>query len=340
MHENRLRRRLAILRGKRSGCVDRDQYYLERAERARTERKARVLLRRMQPVALVVPRWSEVRAFLDDVSVDLQLGAPAVQCRTLSLAPLAGRTPHQAWSWLVEAVTGFCGLEIEGPAWRVVSRHGFRTTMQGLFVRADLGDRRCLMIHGLEHLQVEALRDVIDVFAAHVADRVGEPRFNLLLAGSIDAPHFEFPGVERLVLPDFADQEAVEALIEHLGPADVPRLRSLLDAVGGIPAVLDAFGTGAAGGITEVVADRSAVWRVLGDLALDIRRAFEIVAADTALLGRLEVLAKLGPLPPESDKDERLLRAGLVRAVGGSARSRRTVLRAPVLADLALAGAT
>jgi hypothetical protein len=334
---NRLLRHRAILRGKRQGCVDRDQYYLERADRARVERKVRVLLRRQLPVALVTPRWSQARRFLDDLATDLQLGEPEVSCRTLSLAGLEGRTPHQAWSFLVLAVTEFCELEIDGPAWKVVSRHGFRHTIKDLFARADQGRRRCLMIHGLESMHVEALRDLIDVFEDHCHHREGEGRFNLLLAGSIDAPHFEFAGVERLVLPDFAEEEALGALVEHVGVADVPRLQSFVSLVGGIPAVLDAFGTEAADRISEVIADRNAVWRALGNLALDIRRAFEIVAADESLLGRLEALARDGALPPDPS-DERLLRAGLVRTVGHSAHDRRTMLRSPVLADLALAG--
>ena len=48
----------------------------------------RVLLRRQLPVALITPRWSQARRFLDDLSVDLQLGEPGVTCRTLSLAGL------------------------------------------------------------------------------------------------------------------------------------------------------------------------------------------------------------------------------------------------------------
>lgn len=332
----RLDRRLAILRGKREGAFDRDQYYLEQAERARVSRKVRSLLRRMQPLTLVTPRWSQPRRFLDDVAVDLMLGEPAVRCRTLSLQPLEGRTPHQAWAWIVLAITEFCGLPIDGPAWQVVSRHGFRHVLRELLVRADAGERRCLMIHGLEHIHVEALRDLMEVFEDHVHHRAGEARFNLALAGSIDAPHFEFVGMERIVLPDFSEREALEALVEHLGPVELPRLRSLVALVGGLPAILDALGTEASDRLSEVVADRRALWRVLGGLALEIRRSFEIVAADDRLLERLEELARSGPLPEDPATDDALGRAGLTR-VDGPARRRRTSLRAPALGDLALA---
>lgn len=330
----RLQRRTTILRGKRQGAFDRDQYYLERAARARVARKARIRLRRMEPLVLVTPRWSEARRFLDDLAVDLLVGDPSVRARTLSLAPLEGRTPHQAWSWLVMAMTEFCSLPLEGPAWQVVSRRGFRHVMRDLFVGAEQGERRCLMLHGLENVHVEALRDLIDVFQEHVRSRRGEPHFNLLLAGAIEARHFELEGAERLTLPDFSDHEALEALCEYVGAEHVPKLRTVTASVGGIPAVLDVLGTVAADRLSDVAAEHSAVWRVAGHLAIEIRRAFDIVAGDELLLSRIEQIAKEGPQPPDP-RDDALMRAGLVRQVGPSERNRKTVLRAPFLQDLA-----
>jgi hypothetical protein len=332
-HLGRLERRTAILRGKRAGSFDRDQYYLERAVRARVARKARIRLRRMEPLVLVTPRWSEARRFLDDLAVDLLVGEPAVRARTLSLAPLQGRTPHQAWSWLVMAMTEICSLPLDGPAWQMVSRRGFRHVMRDLFDGADHGERRCLMLHGLENVHVEALRDLIDVFQDHVRRRTREGRFNLLLAGSIDAPHFDFEGVERLVLPDFAEHEALEVLCEYVGADQMPKLRTVATTVGGIPAVLDVLGTAAAERLSDVAAERSAVWRVAGPIATEIRRAFDIVAADEVLLSRIEKIAREGPQPPDP-RDDALIRAGLVRQVGPTDSSRKTVLRAPFLQDL------
>lgn len=332
MTAHRLDRRLAILRGKRNSAFDRDQYYLERAIRARVARRTRVLLRRMRPVVMVTPRWSQARRFLDDVATDLLLGEPRVVCRTLSLAPLEGRTPHQAWNWLVLAITEFCELGESEGAWRMVSRHGFRHTIKNLFLRAEQdASRRCLMIHGLEHMHVEALRDLIHVFEDHVHQREGEARFNLLLAGSIDAPHFDIAGTERLVLPDYADREALEALVEHLGVDEVPKLRDLVSIVGGVPAMLDAFGQDVPGVIGEVIADRRSAWRLMGNLALEMQQAFSIVAADDALHDRMEELANASGWLPLDPRDDALIRAGLVRIESGRAQ-----LRAPVLGDLAL----
>ena len=63
---HRLDRRIRILRGKRNGAFDPDQYYLERASRAKVARKVRFHLRRMDPVVLITPRWSEARVFLEE----------------------------------------------------------------------------------------------------------------------------------------------------------------------------------------------------------------------------------------------------------------------------------
>ncbi|MBX2800040.1 MAG: hypothetical protein KTR31_20350 [Myxococcales bacterium] len=330
----RLDRRLTILRGKRQGAFDPDQYYLEEAIRARVARKTRCYLRNMQPVVLITPRWSQPRRFLDDVAVDLAVGEPSVHCRTLSFRPLDGRTPHQAWSWLVQAIVEFCGLSVNGEAWQAVSRHGFRVVMKELFRRAEQEPRRCLMIHSAEHIHVEALQDFISVFEDHLHHRTTNPGFNLLLAGAVDAPHLEFQGARRLLLPDFNETEALEALVEHLGPDNLPRLRSLVATVGGIPAVIDALGTEAAGRISDVVADRRSFWRTLGPLGQEIRRAFDIVAADPSLSARLQDLASHGPLPPDSRRDARLLKAGLIHQVGRQAHRTTTQLRAPVFADL------
>lgn len=327
----RLARRTTILKGKRSGAFDPDQYYAERASRARIARKARIRLRRMEPLVLVTPRWSEARRFLDDLATDLLVGVPAVRARTLSLHPLQGRTPHQAWSWLVLAMTEFCCLPLEGPAWQVVSRRGFRHVMRDLFAGAEEGERRCLMLHGLENVHVEALRDLIDVFSEHVAGRSGPAHFNLLLAGAIDAPHFEFEGVERLVLPDFADFEALEALVESVGSENLQKLKSITESVGGIPAVLDALSQRAPERLSELVAERRAVWKVAGPIAGEIRKAVDIVTADELLLSRFEQIAREGPLPPDP-RDEALIRAGLVRQSGPQG-TRRTSLRAPFLQD-------
>jgi len=334
---NRLDRRMKILAGKRDGAFDQDQYWFEKARRERVARRVRSRLRRMEPMVLVTPRWSKARRFLDDVATDLQLGEPSVRCRTLSLLPLAGRSLPQSWAWLVAAVTGFCNVDLPGPAWQAVSGQGFRAVMSDLLARAEDGPARCLMIHGLEHLHVEALTDLISVFDDHVRQTGQGRRFNLLLAGTIDASHFEFEAVQRIILTDFSDEEAREVLVEHMGPVEHHLLDATVGLVGGVPAILDQVGELGLSCLTEIAANRDAVWKALGTLAVEIRAAFDIVASDDELSTRLEALAAEGVLPELPESDYRLIRTGLIKA--GSRERRGTIqMRAPVFADLALAG--
>lgn len=332
---NRLERRLAILRGKRQGAFDPDQYHFERARRTRLARRVRTRLRRLEPVALVTPRWSQPHRFLDDLAADLAVGEPAVACRMLDCRALAGRTRHQAWAWFVEALTEFCGLTLDGPSWQAVARLGFRTVVRSLLTRADAtGERRALMLHGVEHAPPGALDDLVDAFGEHVREAGSARRFTLLVAGAGDLP--DLVEGEPLVLPDFAEAEAVEVLVEHLGPLEPHRLRSVVALVGGIPAVLDALGAGPESRLTDIVQDRDVVWRAIGRLGQEIRSAFAHVASDGSLLQRFERIALDGPVPEDPASDRELLRAGFVdveRGVGG----RFAQLRAPVFADLAVA---
>ena len=326
MIQHRLDRRLVILRATRQGAFDPDQRYLENAERTRASRQLRVLLRRSVPVTMVTPRWSQARRFLDDVSTDLLLGEPSVVCRTLSLLPLQGRTPQQAWAWLVQAITEFCRLDLDGPAWQVVSRRGFRHVMSELFQRAEHGERRCLMIHGAQHMHVEALRDLLEVLEAHVNERRREPRFNLLLSGALAPDHFSFEGAAHITLPDYAPEEAMENLAEYSGVAEQGMLEPIVELVGGVPAFLDTLGA-QSGDLTQLLVSQDNLWTLLGPLTTDIRSAVDMALTDDALSARLDALVT-GPKPAD-EVDEALHISGLVRTEGG-----QTELRAPALAGL------
>lgn len=333
---HRLDRRLAILRGKRQGAFDPNQYWFDGADRTRASRRVRVLLRAGQPVVLVTPRWSRPQQFLEDVASDLALGEPSITARTLNLAPLRGLGTHQAWAWLVAAVAEFCQASLgDSPAWQAVSRRGFRTVMKDLFERAEGSRRRCLLIHGLEHVNVEALRDLVAVFREHLESTGSDRCFNLLFAGSHEAPVDEIGEAVRVELQDFSPKEAVESLVEHLGPQDPSRLASVVGVIGGVPAMLDALGTGEESALSALLVDREQLWRALGPVADELRSALDIVNADSDLSSRLEHLARQGPQPAEPERDERLLRAGLVRQ-----RARmdgaHTEVRAPWFSDLVM----
>jgi len=334
---NRLDRRITILRGKRKGAFDNNQYYFEKATRTRLARAVRVNLRVGRPVILISPRWSQAQYFLEDIATDLSLGDPSITARTLSLAPLKGLTAHQGWGWLASAIAEFCQVHLEeGPAWQAVSRRGFRTVMSELLDRAEGGRRRCLLLHHLEHLPVDALNDLLDIFREHI-DKYGQGRcFNLLLAGSVDAPSFDIEQAARLELSDFSAMEAVEVLVEHHGPLAPHRLRSAVAVAGGVPAVLDALGEGDESELSEIVVNRERMWRVLGPIADEVRAALDIVNADPSLSTRLERVARLGPLPEDPERDLRLRAAGLVRRQRVK-NGATTTIRTPWFSELALA---
>lgn len=331
---HRYERRRIILEGKRKSAFDPDQLWFARARRTRLARRIRFHLRRGRPVVLITPRWSRAPGFLDDLAVDLSMGDPAIRARPLHLLPLTGLTTHQAWAWLADAVAGFCQLPLqEGPAWQAVSRRGFRSVLSDLFERAEEGRRRCLMLHGLEHANVEAIQDLFEVFAEHLEKTGPNPSFNLLFAGSIDAPHFDFEGAVREELGDYSEPEAIEVLVEQLGPLERHRLVSVVAMVGGVPAILDALGERGPDDLSKLLTDRDEMWRSLGSLAEEVRSAIDIVSADDKLADRLERLARRGSLELEPTPDAALERAGLVRSEGD-----RTTLRTPWFADVLLAG--
>lgn len=333
---NRLDRRTIILRGKREGAFDSDQYWMEAAKRERQARRLRVALRTTRPAVVIAPRWSQVQRFLDDVASDLAIEEPEIIARTLALQGLKGLTAHQAWGWLAAAIAEFCQITLaEGPAWQAVSRHGFRSVVTDLLEQAEDGPARCLMIHGMEHLQVEAVRDLIEVFEAH-CNTHEDRRFNLLLAGAIDAPHFGFEGAERVELVDYSDREAVEALVEHFGPVDAYRLKAIVSIVGGVPALIDALGHEERSELVSILQNRETLWKVLGPVGEEVRAALDIVNADGEMARRLERLARKGELPEEAELDARLISAGLVRRHVRKSGA-VTQIRTPWFADLALA---
>jgi hypothetical protein len=309
---HRLDRRLRILRGKKNTPFNSRQYAVERATRARAARRVRHLLRRMVPVVLHTPRWSEARAFLDDVSVDLGVRKPIVQCRTLAMTPMAGRTVHDSRQYLSRAVIEFCELYVPGPVWMAVDRNGFRNVMRDLLRRARTGPQRALLVHGLENLHREAVEDFVHVFSEHVEEFTEDRRLNILLAGTqASMSQMVIPGSQTVHLADFSEEEAVEALVEYLGPTDKSLLKAATDLVGGVPTLVDAVGRTAASG-QWLTSSKAELLRGLGRLGDEVRTAVEILCADGTISARLEEVAMRGSAVREP-VDERLVTAGLFR---------------------------
>lgn len=328
---NRLDRRLRILRGKRNGAYSTDQVYFEAATRGRAARRVRMAILRLRPVLLITPRWSQVPRFLDDIALDLQIHSPPLESRVLSLSPLQGRPPHETWGWLVKGLTEFCEVEIAGRVAQAVNRQGFRAVLAQLFARTTTNSPRALLMHGFEHLHVETRDDLLTVYRDHLETVGTNRRVVLLFAGAIDGPNFELEDAERIVLPDFGPEEAMEALAEYTGPTDRDRMSRLLDVIGGVPALIDRLGSDAeANG--KVAIDRDLIWRALGSLAEEVRGAVAIVSSVDGLAERLDDIAKAGSLPEDAKTDRMLVRAGLL-AVSGPPR--KVSLRAPMFAEIA-----
>ncbi len=332
---HRLDRRIRILRGKRSGAFDTNQYYLERAFRARVARKLRVFLRRMEPVVLVTPRWSEAHAFLDDLAVDLAVGKPAIEARTLSMGPMLGRSVHESRAWVIRALTEFLGERSDGPIAQAVDRNGFRHVVQAQLRRVRTGPRRLLMIHQLEHLHFEALHDFLIVFKGYVDESGPDRRLNVLLAGTVDVPTLELEDAAHVVLADYSDVEAIEHLAEFTGPCDPALLRRAVDVVGGVPAMLDRLGASAEGRGGRIASNREELLRDLGALTDEVRAAVSMVSGDERLSSRLEEIAQAGQVPYDPQRDLSLVRAGLVQPLY-SGLSARASIRSPMFTELAL----
>jgi len=331
---HRLDRRIRILRGKRNGAFDANQYYLERAFRARAARKLRFYLRRMQPAMLITPRWSEARAFLDDLAVDLALGRPAIECRTLSMAPMVGRSVHESRTWVLRALTEFVGGGYSGPVSQAVDRKGFRLVVETVLRRARTGPRRALLVHQLEHLHVEALEDFVHAFESYVGREGDDRRVNVLFAGTVDVPAFEMRG-GVVVLADYSDVEALERLAEHTGPVDKAVLQRAIDVVGGVPAMLERLGKRAEARGGRLSENRDELFRDLGGLTDEVRGALSIVTTEETLAARFEEVAQTGPLPYDPDKDLALVRAGVLQPLYGGL-SAQIMVRAPMFAEMAL----
>ncbi len=201
--------------------------------------------------------------------------------------------------------------------------------------RLEDGRPRCLMLHGLEHAPLEAVNDLVHVFEQH-RERNGSRRcFNLLLCGSVDSSLIDFDATEKILLTDFAREEALGALIELLGPDEPALLQEAIDLIGGVPALLDAVGQESRSVVREIIQNRDAIWRLLGKLASEIRGAIEIVTGDDTCAGRLELLVRDGPQHDTADADPTLIRAGLALR---DPRTDALRVRAPIFSDLALVG--
>lgn len=316
------------------GSFNPEQHTLEAAVRGRTARKVRAHLRRMDPVVLTTPRWSEPQGFLEDLALDLAVGEPAIGCRTVSFRPLKGRPAPEAWFFMLQifAQLGADGSrEVRPPL--VVDRRGFRTMVRTLLCQAqDRGavERVALLGHSAEHLPVEVLEDVAECWAEFARQTPEDRACTLLLSGTVDTPNLGLSGSVGVELSDFGEAEAAATLIGQTGPVGRRELEGAARFSGGIPAVVQALGQGArAQGALPV--GNTALLRCMGPLAEEIRGALTIASGHPDLAERLEQLTRGEPLVEVPEVDRPLQLAGLIRRVRLPGEG-RVMLRAPALA--------
>lgn len=336
---SRLARRIQMTETLGAPCTRGDsavsRQRLETALRSKAARKVRAHLRRMEPVVLFTPRWSASARFLEELSLDLAVGEPAIGCRTLDLRPLKDRSSQACWQFLLHALQqlGQRGWSARGPQ-TVVDRRGFRWALEQVLdsVHSEAPHRVALLAHGAEHLGLEVLGDLTQVLEEYAARHRDAPRMTMLLAGSSAASWLSVGDAPRIDLADFGESEAASAIVGRAGPLPIRHLEEVARFTGGIPSLVEAVGrTARSKGTLPVQQD--ALLGSLGRVADEMRGAVDIVAASDNLADRLHSLLDGEPTHWEASVDAPLLQAGLlreVRATGG----RQVALRAPAIAAL------
>lgn len=329
----RTERRIALWRAKQEATFDRDLVVQESAVRGRTARRVRAQLRRLEPVAMVTPRWSAPQSFLEELALDLAVGEPGVGCRTVSFRPLLGRSTSEAWNFLLRVLADLAGTEGRIVP-TVADRRGF------LYVAEELLDEAheespypvALLGHGCEHLPVEVLIDLAQLWTDYQGRVAGNRRCTMLLAGSVDTPALDVGGALRVVLTDFGEMEAEENLITQVrGSASLVSKASRFS--GGVPALLQAIVNGAA--TTGLPSQPEDLLRVMGPVADELRSAVNSALTSPRTADRFYELLHGVPLLEDPAVDRELLMAGLLRRVRVKGDN-LVELRSPAIAAAAM----
>lgn len=334
MRSNRFLRRRHIIEGKRQAGLGAAQYYFAAARRGRAARKVRTLVRQMHNVLLVTPRWSMVDAFLDDLGGDLAIGKPEVKTKLFDLRGLGQGSIPEIWVRLTRLLNPNQDKQrLAHP----VDRQGFINVLGSFFMGAeDISCRKCLMLRGVEHLRLEVRADFLSAVEQYVSQQGASRKLCILVTGNIRSglgAAATGSGLQRVFLPDYESVEAVERLVEYLGPMSRYDLELAVELVGGVPAFLQVLGE-APSRIQAVCENQTEVWRSLGPLMDEVRGAVDIVNSEERLAARLEQIAAFGPLETVQELDDRLDRAGLLKRFKRGSVDMAS-LRAPVFAELA-----
>lgn len=312
-----------------------DMRELDTALRGRAARSVRARLRRMEPVVLTAPPWAGVPRFLEDLSLDLAVGEPAVGCRAVSFRPVHGRPRAEAWQLTLQLFgqLGQRGWHQAAPS-SVADRRGFRWALEERIEAAHASSphRVALLARDVEHLPVELLEDVAMVWSDYRERHAVDRRCTVLLATTDSADWLNLASAPKVELVDFADAEAVSSIVGRCGPMPVADLAEVARLTGGVPGLIEKVSDVArrTGALPVRPAD---LLECLGPVAGELRAAVDQAIAHDPLADRLMSLRPGELTEEEPEVDVPLLRAGLLRKVR-SGDGPRIALRAAVLRHL------
>ena len=314
---------------------DGTQHYVEDALRGRAARRIRLHVRRMEPVAVCTPRWSEPAAFLEDLALDLAVGDPAVGCRTVNLRPLSGRRASESWQFTLHVFAQLGRREWRHrPPAMVADRGGFRYALSALIEEAHESAPHAvaLLAHGAEHAPAEVIEDLAAVWGDYARRHPTHRRATMLLAGTVANDWWPMNDAPRIDLVDFGTAEAAAAIVGKAGTLPINVLRKAAHFTGGVPRLVDAVSARCQSDASLPDED-DALLASMGSVVEEIRGAVDIVHMDSALADRLYELASGDTLPRASEVDDALTMAGLVRPVKAHGEE-HIQLRAPAIGTL------
>jgi hypothetical protein len=331
----RVARRIQWDRQSRAARAEPEATPVELGLRSRSARKIRTNLRRMEPVVAIMPRWGATAQFLQDISLDLAVGEPAIGCRSLSFRSLHGRSLAEAWQATLHAFGQLTQRHRRaGPLQTVADDRGFRWALEQIVEEAHRNSRHrlALLLYDAEHLPVDILEDVTRVWESYAERHPEGRRCTLLLAGPPTARWLSMGGCPRIEVADYAEVEAQAALMGRAGPMPLRLVEQVARFSGGIPGLVEELGRRARID-GQLPARRQDLVAALGSLADEMRGAVDIVAAHDHLSDRLQLLLAGEALEERPEVDNALVLAGLARRLqrpGGPV----VQLRAPAIAAL------
>ena len=289
----------------------------------------------MEPVVLHAPPWAAVPRFLEDLSLDLAVGEPAVGCRVVSFRSAYGRPQAEVWQLTLQLFgqLGQRGWHRSTPT-TVADRRGFRYALESVLERAHAESpyRVALLGRDVEALPVDVLEDLAATWSGYRERHPVDRQCAVLLATSESVGWLKLGNAPKVQLVDFAESEASASIVSRTGPMPVRDLETVTRITGGIPTLVDRVAE-VARRSGSLPSEPYEVLDCLGPVARELRSAVDQAVSLDPLADRLVSLRPGEPELEAPEVDTPLIRAGLVRRVrapGGD----KIELRAPILHTL------